>query len=408
MSVRPMTTGDVGMESERAGPLVGMRVIDLTANMTGPYATAILAEQGAEVIKIEPFGGEVMRRVGSGRDGISGFFATLNRSKRSIVMDLRAPEAVELIAQLVDRSDVLIQNFRPGVIESLGLGPSVMRERKPSLIYASISGFGRIGPLADAPAYDHVVQALSGMAALQRDGRGGPPSLVRHGLVDKTTGLFAAQAITAALLRRAMTGAGGAIEISMLDAALHFLWPDGMMNNTCLDEVTKVSPVSSSFRLSETADGYVAMITITDRQWAGMLQALELDSVVDDAELLTLAGRMRHGGRVMKIVGGCLRRMSTDAVVQKMRAHDVPCMPVLELDQVASHPQVVAAGSLERVDHPVLGRVIHPRPVARFGDETEPDRFPIAHPGGQTDEVLADLGLGTEEISDLRARRVVG
>lgn len=390
------------------GPMAGYRIIDLTANMTGPYATMLLAEQGAEVTKIEPFGGEVIRRVGTGRDGLSAYFANLNRSKRSVVMDLRQPEAVDLVVRLAERADVFVQNFRPGVIEDLGLGPDELCARCPSLVYASISGFGRVGPLAEAPAYDHVVQALSGMAARQSDGRGGPPALVRHGLVDKTTGLFAAQAITAALLSRAKTGAGGRIEIAMLDAAVHFLWPDGMMNNTCLDEVVELPPVSAGFRLTETADGHVAMITVTDRQWAGMLRAVDLHHVLEDPELQTVAGRMRNGGRVMREVAQAVRQLATDVVVERMRTHDVPCMPVVALDEVAALPQVLAAGTVEELDHPVLGRVVQPRPPARFIDAGEPARFAAPRPGEDTNAVLAAAGLDEVTLADLRARSVVG
>jgi crotonobetainyl-CoA:carnitine CoA-transferase CaiB-like acyl-CoA transferase len=390
------------------GPLSGYKVVDLTANMTGPYATMLLAEQGAHVIKVEPAGGEVIRRVGTGRDGLSAYFANLNRSKQSIVMDLSMPDAVAALMRIVADADVFVQNFRPGVVESLGVGPDDVCSVNPSIVYASISGFGRVGPLAGLPAYDHVVQALSGMAARQADGRGGPPALVRHGLVDKVTGLFAAQSITAALLGRAKSGSGGRIEIAMLDAAIHFLWPDGMMNHTCLDDdVVELPPISAGFRLTETADGHVAMITVTDAQWAGMLKAVELDAVFDQPDFRTVEGRMRNGGRVMREVAQVIRTLATDEVVERMRFNDVPCMPVVDLEDVATHPQVVAAGVVERTEHPLLGPIVQPRPPARFIDDGEPERFAARVPGEDTDSVLAAAGFGADEIGDLRERGAV-
>lgn len=385
------------------GPLCGYRILDLTANMTGPYATMLLAEQGATVVKVEPIRGDVIRRVGTGRDEVSAYFANLNRSKRSVAMDLRVPEAIDAVLRLAGEADVFVQNYRPGVIEKLGLGPDVVRAANPQIVYASISGFGRSGPLAGAPAYDHVVQALSGMAALQADGRGGPPALVRHGLVDKVTGLFAAQAITAALLRRAKSGAGDEIDVAMLDSAIHFVWPDGMMNETCLDDdVTRLPAISAGFRLTQTADGHIAMITVTDRQWDGMLRAVGLSEQFAGPAFQTMHGRMRNGGRVMREVARVILQLSTDDAVELMREQDVPCMPVVAIEDVARLPQAVATGVFDVTDHPVLGRTVQPRPPARFIESGEPARFGARSTGEDTVDVLSEWGLGSELIERLR------
>ena len=242
-------------------------------NMSGPLATMILADQGADVIKVEPPDGDVIRRLGTGRGGTSAFFANLNRTKRSIVIDLQQPAGLATLVSLVERADVFIQNFRVGVADRLGVGADDLRRGRPRLVYVSITGFGTEGPLAANPAYDHVVQALSGTVARQIDPKVGVPEFVRQGIVDKTTAYTVAQAVTAALLGRERSGEGAVVEISMLDVAISFLWPDGMMNHTCLDDVTVMPEVAASYRLSKTADGYVSVVTLTDKQWEGLVGA---------------------------------------------------------------------------------------------------------------------------------------
>jgi len=389
------------------GPLAGCRVVDLTANMTGPFATMMLADQGADVIKVEPPGGEVIRRVGTGRAGATAYFANLNRSKRSIVVNLRDEAGVDLVRRLIRSADVFVQNFRPGVIEDIGLGPHVVCADLPSLVYVSINGFGTEGPQANMPAYDHVVQALSGMADRQADLRGGPPGLVRHGVVDKATGLTVAQAITAALLARAGTGRGAQIEVSMLDVALNFLWPDGMMNHTCLDPVDELPPIASGFRLTATADGYVAMITVTDQQWRALIDALGLVNWLNDPDLSSVQGRMRNGGRVMREVAAKLAKMPTDDVVERMQSAGVPCMPVVKLDAVRKHPQVVARHLVEETVHPKLGRIVQPMPPVRFIRDEEPSRWPAPEAGADTEAVLSGVGFSAPEIEGLRQGGVV-
>ncbi len=398
-------SGNVEPESrdQVTGLLTGVKIIDLTANMSGPFATMILAEQGADVVKVEPPGGEIIRRIGTGRGGMSVYFENLNHGKRSIVVDLNAPAGRDVIRRLASTADVVIQNFRPGVIERMGLGPTDLSSSNPQLIYLSISGYGRVGPLADTPAYDHVVQAMSGIAALQEITKEGAPSLVRQGLVDKTTGMAAAQAVTAALLRRCISGAGGSLEISMLDVALHFLWPDGMMNNTCASPTDVQPPISRGFRLTETADGHVSIITVTDRQWSGLLDALCISDPLEGGP----ESRLRSGGLVMREVGNRLRAMTTDEVTSLLRDHEVPCMPVVPLNEVAVQEQVRAAETLIQRDHPVLGPIVGPRSPVRIIDQEPvvPSAAPL--PGAHTEEVLRESGFSSEEIASLRAEALI-
>jgi crotonobetainyl-CoA:carnitine CoA-transferase CaiB-like acyl-CoA transferase len=387
------------------GPLAGFRIVDLTMNMSGPLATMVLADQGADVVKVEPPGGEVIRRVGTGRGGTSTYFSNLNRSKRSIVLDLQRPEGLALLMRLVDGADVFVQNFRLGVAERLGLGADDLRATRPRLIYVSVTGYGpEGGPLSMAPAYDHGVQALSGMAARQADPRGGDPDLVRHGVVDKSTAYTTAQAITAALLARERTGVGTAIQVSMLDVAINFLWPDGMMNHTCLDDVPEVPAVAGSFRLTKTADGFVSVVTLTDAQWQGMVVA---SGVAEDSRANSVEGRMKHGGETMREVKRHLLDMTTAEVVDRMTTNEVPCAPVVGLAEVRSHPQVISSGVIEEIDHPQLGRIVQPRPAARLSDIPEAARTPAPAVGQHTDEVLTELGLSVGDIRLLRESGVV-
>jgi crotonobetainyl-CoA:carnitine CoA-transferase CaiB-like acyl-CoA transferase len=340
-----------------------------------------------------------------GRGGTSSYFSNLNRSKRSIVIDLQNPRGHELLLRLVDGADVFVQNFRRGVAERLGLGAAALRAGRPRLVYASVSGFGESGPFADAPAYDHGVQALSGIAARQADPRGGDPDLVRHGIVDKSTAYTTAQAITAALLARERTGEGATISVSMLDVAINFLWPDGMMNHTCLDEdVTVVPAVAGSFRLSKTADGFVSVVTLTDEQWQGMVTA---SGVAVDERALSVEGRMKHGGETMRAVKKALGEMSTAEVVERMMANEVPCAPCVGLEDLRTHPQIVASGVIEEIDHPALGRIAQPRPAPRVSGVPDAARTPAPAAGEHTDEILADAGLAPAEIEQLRAGSVI-
>lgn len=230
------------------GPLAGIKVVDCSAYITGPLATMVLGDQGADVLKIEPLGvGDVMRHVGTARGGISTLFAGCNRSKRSLTLNLQDERGREILRRFVADADVFVQNFRPGVVARLGIDEPALRGVRPDLVYVSLSAFGPEGPWSGKPAFDHVVQAASGLAAVQADRASGEPRFVQNAVVDKVTALTAAQAITAALLHRDRSGEGQHVELSMLDSALHFLWPDGMSRDTLLgDGVTLRPPISDS------------------------------------------------------------------------------------------------------------------------------------------------------------------
>ena len=207
------------------GPLTGFRVLDLTTMVSGPVATMMLGDQGADVIKIEPIDGEYMRKAGVKHRGMPNGFLSCNRSKRSLSINLKSEEGVVAVKRLLANTDVLVQNFRPGAIERMGLGEAVAREIRPDIIFVSISGFGEKGPYSHQRVYDPIIQALSGLADIQRDKDSGKPKMVRTIIPDKTTSVTAAQAITAALLHRERTGEGQHIRLSMLDTMVAYLWP---------------------------------------------------------------------------------------------------------------------------------------------------------------------------------------
>jgi crotonobetainyl-CoA:carnitine CoA-transferase CaiB-like acyl-CoA transferase len=390
--------------SDPTQPLAGFRVVDLTTNMSGPLATMILADQGADVVKVEPPTGDVIRTVGTGVGGMSAYFANVNRAKRSIGVDLARPEGRDLVLRLAADADVFTQNFRPGVVERLGLGPDDVMAVNPAIVYASISGFGDKGPLAKAPAYDHVVQALSGFAALQSEGVE-EAAMVRHGVIDKATAYSTAQAITAALLARTRTGTGTRIDVSMLDVALAFVWPDGMMNHTCVEPDEVLPPVHRSFKLTPTADGHVSLVTLTAAQWKNLVDALADPDEAGD--LSDTAARMSGGAAIMRAVRAKVATMKTADVVRRLAEADVPCAPVLQLDELWQHEQIAAVGAIRQFEHAVLGPVRQPRPAPRFDGREQPTAPWAPTLGQHTDEVLGAAGLSPADIAKLRDAGVI-
>lgn len=385
------------------GPLAGVRILDFTANMSGPMATMILGDQGADVIKVEPLTGDIFRGMGTGAGDVTAYFGNLNRSKRSLALDLADPDTRPIIGSLVGRADVIVQNYRPGVAEKLGLDAATLRALNPRAIYVEITGFGPAGPYGGRPAYDHVIQALSGFAARQEVG-GDPPGMVRQGIIDKMTGQHTAQAITAALLERVRTGTGRSLQIRMLDVAVATLWPDGMMNHTLVEPEYSQPSVAHTFRLTPTADGHVSFILVT----AIRLKRLATALGIEGAEDLPTKGALRSGGSFVKEATARISAMTTADAVELLASLEIPVAPVVKLDELHEHPQIVACGSVDEFDHPVMGRVRQANPAVRFDGERAGDLRPAPHIGQDGEEVLRELGLSADEIADLRERGVLG
>ncbi len=394
------------------GPLEGVRIIDLTAYIAGPLATMMLADQGAEVIKVEPPGvGDLMRLLGTNRGGMSVYFAANNRSKRSIVLNLREERGREILKQLATDADVLVQNFRPGVVERLGIDEASLRPQNSELIYVSISGFGPTGPYSGKGVFDHIIQGISGMAYAQADPATGRPEYVRQAICDKVTAYTAAQAITAALLARERGHGGQHVQLAMLDAALAFLSPDAMANQMVLeDDVAMQPPIAHAYRVTETRDGHLSVAAVTDAQAHGAFRALGRADLIDDPRFATVAARMEN----LDALVDELTRSGTDLdigsaeVLEKLEAEDVPCGPVLAMEDVPNDPQVQANGVLVETHHPQLGRIRQARPPARFEATPAEIQRPAPGLGDHTDEVLTALGLDPAEIQDLRGKGIVG
>ena len=260
-----------------SGPLDGYRVIDLTTMVSGPFATMILGDQGAEVVKIEPLReGEHMRKGSNRSGGFAANFLNNNRNKRSIAVNLKDPKGCAIVTSLAEKADIFIQNFRPGVIERLGLGEKDVRKVKKDIIYVSITGFGETGPYAQKRVYDPIIQAASGLASIQGGSDKSRPRLVRTILPDKLTGITAAQAVTAALLTRERTGKGQHVRLSMLDTVLSFLWASDMGGQTFFDQSNNSqSPASFIDLIYETKNGYMSVAVMSDSEWRGLAFALD-------------------------------------------------------------------------------------------------------------------------------------
>ena len=387
------------------GPLCGYRIIDVTAMISGPLATQILADQGADVIKIEnPAGGDHTRASPNRGGGLSAAFLNNNRNKRSVAIDLKHERGRAVVLRLVAGADVFVQNFRPGVAERMGLGEEAIRRAAPQIVYASISGFGEKGPMASKPAYDPLVQAFSGLATVQGGSDEQRPRLVRTILADKLTAVTAAQAITAALAARERGAGGQHVRVSMLDSLMAFLWSSDMASQTFLGrELPQAEAASFIDLIYETRDGYVSVAVQTDREWQALTRALDRPQWLADPRFRTPALRQRNLDARLELTQEVLRTRSSAEWLARLEAEDVPCAPVLTRADVVRHPQIVDNESVWEVDHPQAGRLRQARPAGLFSRTPPAMARGAPRLGEHTASVLAELGYSPAEIADLRA-----
>jgi len=399
----------VSMSKPADGPLAGIRIIDLTSMLSGPWATMILADQGADVIKVEePRQGDHTRSYGNRRNGFSASFLNLNRNKRSVAIDLKTPQGVDLVKRLAAGADVLVQNFRPGVVERLGLDEAAIRRSAPSIVYVSINGFGETGPYAHKPVYDPIVQAFSGLTTVQAGSDQQRPRLIRTVLPDKLTAVTAAQAISAALVGRLKTGRGQHVRLSMLDAVLAFLWASDMGAQTYVGEkVSQRTAASFIDLIYETQNGFMTAAVMTNKEWAALTRALERPDWLEDPRFTTTALRDENIDARLQMTQDVLKTRTTEDWLERLETEGVPCAPVLTRDQVIAHPQILASNILLESDHPVAGRLRQTRTAARFETPTVV-RYGAPQLGQHNREVFAELGLSEAEIARLAHRGARG
>ena len=389
------------------GPLDGFRIIDLTSMISGPLATMILADQGADVIKVEnpEGGGDHTRAANNSRNGFSASFLNNNRNKRSVALDLKNPAALHAILRLTATADVFVQNFRPGVADRMGLGEQAVRAVAPNIIYVSISGFGETGPYAQKPVYDPLVQAVSGLATIQAGSDTERPRLVRTIVPDKLTAYNAAQAITAALLSRTKTGKGQHIRLSMLDAIIAFLWASDMGSQTFVGEDIPQQEAASFIDLIyETATGPISAAVQSNKEWLALTRALDKPEWLDDPRFKTPALRQRHINERLIMTQEVLRTRAAEEWLERLTNEGVPCAPVLTRTAMLTNPQVVANGILIETEHAQAGLIRQARPAARFSGTPATIRHGGPALGEQTEEVLAEIGYSKADIEALTSQ----
>ncbi len=386
------------------GPLAGIRVIDLTTVVSGPVCTVILADQGADVIKVEPPSGDIARRT-SGDGEFTAMFVSSNRGKRSIALDLKQPSGLAALRRLIAGADVLVQNFRPGTMARLGLAEPAMRAANPGLIYVSISGVGETGPYVKKRVYDPVIQSLSGFADVQADQATGRPQMIRTIVADKTTAVYAAQAVCAALVARARDGQGQHIQLSMLDTMIGFLWPEAMAQYTVVGRENAPQPAPRPDLIFQTLDGYITVGSLSDAEWRGLCAVIARPEWIDDPRFRTPAARSLNAAERIGLVGEILAQGHSQDWLDRLDAAEVPCAPVLRRADVVGDPQVINNQLIATMQQPTLGVVRQARPAAQF-DRT-PARIAGAAPriGQHTDAILVEAGYSATEIAALKTAR---
>ncbi|UFX46624.1 CoA transferase [Bradyrhizobium sp. 41S5] len=393
------------------GPLAGVRVLDLTGVVSGPFATMFLADQGADVLKVEPIGGDITRRSRANVDKtgeFSALFISSNRGKRSLAIDMKTDAGRDVLGKLVLQSDVLVQNFRPGTMERLGLGPDEVRKKNPRLIYVSISGVGEDGPYAKKRVYDPIVQALSGFCDIQAQPVTNRPQMIRTIVADKTTAVYAAQAITAALYAREKSGSGQHIQVAMLDAMIAYLWPEGMMQYTVVGrEQATADPNDRPDLVFQTSDGYLTCGTISDSEWQGFCKATGDPELANDARFATPASRSVNATARINRMQDYIGRHTTAEWLARLDAADVPCAPILRRGEIIANEQVVARGLIAELEQPGVGTVRQPKPAARFDVDAAAIGGPAPRIGQHTRQVLSDLGYGDAAIDAMIEQKAV-
>ena len=390
------------------GPLTGLKVLDLTGMVSGPVAAMMLADQGAEVIKVEPLTGELVRHMAAPHNGVNPVFFSCNRGKKSIALDLKTEEGKKILLRLASEADVFMQNFRPGAIDRMGFGEEVIRKLNPKIIYVSISGFGNRGPYANSRVYDPVIQALSGATDIQAERDTGRPKMFRIIIADKVTALTAAQAVAAALYAREKHGTAQHIELSMLDCMISFFWPEGMAGIVFAENEIDVRKLQGSQDLIYKAkDKYITAGAVSDAEWQGMCKALNREDLVDDERFASPAGRVANAQIRKEITGEEIAKWNSSEILERLQAEGVPSAPLLDRMELLDNEQILANESIQRINIDGFGEVRQARPAARFSKTPTKLSRPAPKLGEHTHEVLSDIGINETERKNLLNKKII-
>ena len=389
-------------KSSSSKPLKGIKVLEFSNMITCSLAAMTMASQGAEVIKVEPpEGGDKMRRLGTQKNGVSGFFHNCNRGKRSLAIDLKSSAGVKAVKQLASESDILMHNYRPGIMDKLNIGSNTLRELNPKLIFIAVSGFGTQGPMANLPAFDHVIQGFAGFTDLQSSDEKSF-DYIKTFICDKVTAYTVCQAATAALYARTNTKSGQHIDISMLHACLSFMWPDGMMHRTLKDDDRiEMSPGSDYFQTINYSDGGVAVAALTDEHYEVLLPMLGYPELVGTPVFASIASRMTNMKEVMRTHKEPKKDIGVEKAIEILTAADIPCSPCTKRDNIETVEQIKAISALETYVTKAMGKLTVTTPPIQFDGKltSHPEPSPLL--GEHSKEILQELGWGNSEIAEL-------
>ena len=390
------------------GPLTGLKVLDLTGMVSGPVAAMMLADQGAEVIKVEPVNGELVRHMAAPHNGVNPVFFSCNRGKKSIALDLKSEEGKKILLKLASEADIFMQNFRPGAIERMGFGEDVIRKLNEKIIYVSISGFGNRGPYANSRVYDPVIQALSGATDIQADRETGKPKMFRIIIADKVTALTTAQAISSALYAREKHGTAQHIELSMLDCMISFFWPEGMAGIVYAENEIDVRKLQGSQDLIYQAeDKYITAGAVSDAEWKGMCKALKREDLIDDERFATPAGRVANAQIRKEITGQEISKWKSSEILKRLQEEGVPSAPLLDRMELLDNDQILANESILRVNIDGFGEVRQARPAARFSKTPSELSRPAPKLGEHTHNILSSIGYNNSERENLIKEKII-
>jgi len=385
-----------------SGPYKGVRVLELTSTVSGPFAGMMLADQGADVIKIEPPGiGDLARFMGTIKDGMGAMFSTLNRNKKCICLDFKNEEDLEVLKKLVSTADVLIENYRPGIVKKLGIDYESLSKINPDLIYCSISGYGQSGPYKEKKVYDPLIQGTVGIPLAQNNQS---PELIRTIIYDKVTGLTSAQAISAALYQKAIGEGGQYLPISMMESALYYNWPDLMMNYTFDEGGVNIGELADLFEVYETNDGGVVLIIIAnDEVFTKFCIVFDLSLHLDE-KYNNLVSRIINKEELTIEINKVTRSLSSKELEDKMDREGISASICNELNEVYKDPQVVEQGSITEIDHPELGIMRMPKPPANLKGQSSFPRSLAPILGYNNREVLSSINIDDDTIQRMEDR----